>query len=58
MPKNDYYKFVVYVVNTLTKEETPVCKVRAEGDLNNILNGLERAISKSTKHLVYKAKKI
>lgn len=56
MEKSSYYKYAVVSVNTKTGEESLVCKVRAAGDLNNILHGLEKAVRSSP--IIYKSKKL
>lgn len=54
--KQPIYKYEVIAVNKKTGEENPVCKVRFEGDLNNILHGLEKAVIQA--EIKYKTKKL
>lgn len=56
MAKTNYYQYVVVATNTKTGEENLVCKVRSLGDVNNIIDGLQKAVKSSP--IKYTSKKL
>ena len=54
MVKSNFYKFIIYAVNTKTKEESIVCKVRSYGDVPLIISGLQKGITTSPIKYIYK----
>lgn len=56
MAKTNFYQYIIYAVNTNTKEENIVCKVRSFGDVPHIINGLQASVK--TSPIKYTHKKI
>jgi hypothetical protein len=54
MAATKFYKYCIYAVNTLTKEENIVCKVRSFGDVPLIISGLQKGVITSPIKYIYK----